>query len=69
MILNICKVILKYLETMFDLNKKNNGFSNDDYILCYQLKEIIKNELDLPKADKECLLSLDFMTLNENDDK
>lgn len=69
MILNILKVILKYLETMFDLNKKNNGFSNDDYILCYQLKEIIKNELDLPKADKECLLSLDFMTLTENDDK
>jgi hypothetical protein len=62
MLLKLCQIISKYLETMFEVDGQDNGFSNNDLILCYQFKEIVENVLEISIEDKECLCSLDYMS-------
>ena len=66
MLLKLCQIISKYLETMFEVGGQDNGFSNNDLILCYQFKEIVENVLEISMEDKECLCSLDYMSSVEN---
>lgn len=65
-LLKLCQIISKYLETMFEVNGQDNGFSNEDLILCYQFKEIVENVLEISLEDKECLCSLDYMSSVES---
>ena len=60
MIIQMCKIISNYLQTVVDMNNK---FGREDYLLCYNFKEYINNSNNMPENIKECILNLDYMKM------
>ena len=62
-----CDIISKYFQTVYNPNLENNGFDKEDYLLCYNFKEmLLLHQLDISDEYIEMLLHLDYMNCIEN---
>ena len=61
-----CDIISKYLQTIYNPNMENNGFDREDYLLCYNFKEmLLLHQLKISDEHIEMFLHLDYMNCIE----
>ena len=68
LVLKKCKIIISYLNTMYDFHLENNeSFDKEEYLLCYKFKEILLNgSLNLSEGIIEALIHTGCMNSIEN---
>ena len=68
LLLKKCKIILNYLNIMYDDTQENNNmFDKEDYLLCCQFKEILSSGLlNISEDAIDALMHSGIMNLTEN---
>ncbi len=68
LVLKKCKIILNYLNIMYDDTQENNNmFDKEDYLLCCQFKEILSSGLlNISEDAIDALMHSGIMNLTEN---